>query len=98
MISLVEGWLAVRVKLEAGGQLLEDGGRAFEDVVDVVAGIQFAGDIGEVAAVHLLDGLDSGAIFGEIDFEAFDEFFGAFVAAFGVEDEQCFVTVLHVCS
>ena len=83
------------VQSELALQLGEGRGLGAEDEIDVVAAIERAGDVGELAAIHFLDLLDDGAFVFEIAFEAFDDFFDAFVAAFDIEDQKSFVTVFH---
>ena len=73
----------------------ESGGIGVEDKVHVVTGVEFAGDIAEVALIHFLDGFNRGALGGELLFEAFDGFLRAVFLAPEIEDDESFVTVFH---
>ena len=66
-----------------------------ENEIDKIAGVERAGDVGKIAFFQPLHLLNAGAFFFELAFEPFDDVVGAFFAAFGIEDEESFVSVFH---
>src|SRR5438876_5568480 len=66
-----------------------------EDKVHIKAGIERPGRVGKLALVHFLHLLDLRALLFKLGLEPVDNVMDAVFLPLGIEDKQCFVTVLH---
>src|SRR5262245_50009996 len=76
----------VAVEPELRLETIDRLGLGLENEIRVVTAAQIAGGIAEIAAIHLLDLLDLGALFFKFAFETFDDVLGSVFAALDVED------------
>lgn len=93
--TLVVLEMNVFVQLETGFDFLDRFGGGFEGVVDVVAGGDVAGGVGEFLAAELVDFFDFGTFGLEVFGDGFDGVFDGAVDALRIEDDQALVFAAH---